>query len=238
MSTQYAFGKIVTNGLVLALDAADRNSYTSGSLTWFDLSGKNYNGTFSGSSFPSYSTGSGGTLYFYATSSFINFNSTSIKTNFNSLSAATLETWINVSSSVTSFIIGFNPIDNSSGNRFSIVTNGTTIYFQIENGSASYPSCPAIGDNKWMHIVLSYNGSLTGLSRIAAYVNAVPQSLTSNGTLPASSMSPTLSDFNIGTLLTTGRYGTIAQVKAYNRTLSQDEILQNYNAQKARFGLT
>ena len=37
MAVQYAFGQIVTNGLVLALDAADRNSYVSGSTTWRDL---------------------------------------------------------------------------------------------------------------------------------------------------------------------------------------------------------
>ena len=37
--------KIVTNGLVLALDAGDRNSYTSGSSTWNDLSGNGYNAT-------------------------------------------------------------------------------------------------------------------------------------------------------------------------------------------------
>ena len=41
MATQYAFGKIVTNGLVLALDAADRNSYPGSGTTWFDVSGNN-----------------------------------------------------------------------------------------------------------------------------------------------------------------------------------------------------
>ena len=44
MAVQYANGKIVTNGLVLALNAADRNSYVSGSTTWYDLSG-NYSGS-------------------------------------------------------------------------------------------------------------------------------------------------------------------------------------------------
>ena len=39
MATQYAFRKIITDGLVLALDAADRNSYVSGSTVWRDLTG-------------------------------------------------------------------------------------------------------------------------------------------------------------------------------------------------------
>jgi hypothetical protein len=37
--------KIVRNGLVLALDAADKNSYPGTGTTWNDLSGNNNNGT-------------------------------------------------------------------------------------------------------------------------------------------------------------------------------------------------
>jgi hypothetical protein len=35
---------MIQNGLVLSLDASDRNSYISGSTTWIDLSGNNFNG--------------------------------------------------------------------------------------------------------------------------------------------------------------------------------------------------
>jgi hypothetical protein len=41
MATQYAFGKIVTDGLVLVLDAADKNSYPGSGTTWRDMSGNN-----------------------------------------------------------------------------------------------------------------------------------------------------------------------------------------------------
>ena len=37
--------KIVTSGLVLALDAADKNSYKGTGTTWRDLSGNNNTGT-------------------------------------------------------------------------------------------------------------------------------------------------------------------------------------------------
>ena len=39
MATQYAFGQIVTSGLVLCLNAADKNSYPGSGTTWTDLSG-------------------------------------------------------------------------------------------------------------------------------------------------------------------------------------------------------
>jgi hypothetical protein len=41
MATQFAFGKMATNGLVLALDAADKNSYPGSGTTWYDVSGNN-----------------------------------------------------------------------------------------------------------------------------------------------------------------------------------------------------
>ena len=41
MATQYSNARIVTDGIVLALNAADPNSYVSGSTAWRDLSGNN-----------------------------------------------------------------------------------------------------------------------------------------------------------------------------------------------------
>jgi len=55
---------IVTNGLVLALDAGDKNSYVSGSTTWFNLTGVN-NGTLTNG--PTFNTGSGGSIVFDGT---------------------------------------------------------------------------------------------------------------------------------------------------------------------------
>ena len=42
---------IVTDGLVLALDAADRNSYPGTGNTWFDISGNGNNGTINSGEF-------------------------------------------------------------------------------------------------------------------------------------------------------------------------------------------
>ena len=72
MATNYS-PKIVTDGLVLCLDAADKNSY-SGSIhggvlsTWSDLSGQGNNGTISGSTFD---TGSGGSINFDGSNDYV-----------------------------------------------------------------------------------------------------------------------------------------------------------------------
>jgi hypothetical protein len=62
MAVQYASGKIVTSGLVLALDAADKNSYPGSGTTWTDLSGNGNNGTLVNG--PTFSSANGGSIVF------------------------------------------------------------------------------------------------------------------------------------------------------------------------------
>ena len=56
---------VVTDGLVLALDAADRNSYPGSGTTWTDLSGNGNNGTLDNS--VTYTSNNGGGLSFDGT---------------------------------------------------------------------------------------------------------------------------------------------------------------------------
>jgi hypothetical protein len=88
--------KIVTNGLVLALDAADRNSYVSGSTTWNDLSGYNYNGTLTNS--PTFSNTNGGIISFNGTSQYIDCGNV-----LASLTSLSLECFVKFGTQSTSF---------------------------------------------------------------------------------------------------------------------------------------
>ena len=65
MATQYANGKIVTDGLVLSLNAADRNSYPGSGTTWTDTSGNGNNGTLTNG--PTFNSGNGGYIQFDGT---------------------------------------------------------------------------------------------------------------------------------------------------------------------------
>jgi hypothetical protein len=66
---------IVTNGLVLHLDAGSRQSYVSGSTTWIDLSGNGNNGTLTGSTAPVtppiFNSNNQGTIVFNGVSSYV-----------------------------------------------------------------------------------------------------------------------------------------------------------------------
>jgi hypothetical protein len=64
MSNNYG-PRIVTDGLVLCLDAADQNSYAGSGSTWYDLSGNNNHFTLNNS--PTYSFEGGGNIIFDGT---------------------------------------------------------------------------------------------------------------------------------------------------------------------------
>ena len=90
---------VVTNGLVLALDAGDRNSYVSGSTTWFDLTGVN-NGTLTNG--PTFNTGSGGSIVFDGVDDYVNLGANS--SNY-SRTSFTIDSWVKFTNSG-----GENPI--------------------------------------------------------------------------------------------------------------------------------
>ena len=62
MATSFAFKPIVTDGLVLCLDAGNTKSYPGSGATWLDLSSNANNGTLTGS--PTFNSANGGSLQF------------------------------------------------------------------------------------------------------------------------------------------------------------------------------
>jgi hypothetical protein len=63
------------SSLVLELDAADRNSYVSGSTTWFDLSGNSNSGSLVNG--PTFDSANGGSIVFDGTNDFVNLGTPS-----------------------------------------------------------------------------------------------------------------------------------------------------------------
>jgi len=92
---------------------------------------------------------------------------------------------------------------------------------------------PTINSDTWYHTVLTYDGSLASLYLNGTFIT----SSATSGSLSYSSGA----NLNIGRKnQTDGEYilGKVQITRMYNRALSSQEILQNYNATKTRFGLT
>ncbi len=254
MATEYAGRKIVTDGLVLCLDAADRNSYVSGSTTWFDIAGSN-NGTLTNG--PTFNTGSGGSIVFDGVDDFVNLgNNPSLQFGTGSF---TLNVWINpANTSSASTIL----VKRQTVNPFNMVTIRVGTLSTFGGGFTASPSkkiCFALWsgpvgftpnggvvanttddiiDGTWKNLTLTRTSG-----SIVMYVNAVSQSVSivyDFGTRTLADVSVTGSNWAAGavpeipTAFISASYSTI---QMYNRALSSQEVLQNYNAQKARFGL-
>jgi hypothetical protein len=219
---------IVTNGLVLALDAANSKSFVSGSTTWKDLSGNNYNGTLTNG--PAFDTKYGGALVFNGSNNFIALPFTASSP---SVQPYTYEIVFNPNTSLTLFK-GLMGQSSYLGSGFSIgFNNATNLYIQAYSGSAAYvnQSVTFSNSNTPTMITLTLDGR-----NIKGYSNSV---------LQANDTTSFDIEKNTGNIVIAGNVQggwpnsnvSVYSVKIYNRALSAAEIQQNYNAQKSRFNL-
>ena len=227
-----AFGgpNIVDNGLVLYLDAGNRKSYPGSGTTWFDKSGFNNNGTLING--PTFNTGSGGSIVFDGGDDFVNCGST---TNLTGLINISISSWVYpITSSFTTFVARYYNTTLDQG--WLLGYSNSSFSFQGRESTAAYLSTTSTNIfpiNNWYNVVGTKSGSLWSI-----YVNGNLQSSSSlgNGTTPFSANS-----MQVGALVGSGfsvyQPNRVASTQIYNRALSAQEVLQNYNATKGRFGL-
>jgi hypothetical protein len=229
--------KVVTDGLVLYSDAANRNSYPRTGTTWTDLSGNDNNGTLTNS--PTFDGSNGGNLVFpnISTQSSSIPDSTILKP-----SSVTLSAWVNITQ--------YNPLNDFDGQFPTIVwkcfdaNSGGNASYGLSLSAGQFPrftitptqliSTTVFPVGVWVNLVGVYT---VGGSQIL-YRNA---SVDVSTTGPAS-ISHSTQVVSIGTRVFNGTYqypwnGKISNVSIYNRALTATEILRNYNATKTRFGL-
>jgi hypothetical protein len=220
---------IITNGLVLYLDAANKQSYVSGSTSWIDVSNNNNNGTLING--PTFNTGSGGSIVFDGTNDYISGSSSS---NFAfGTGDFTVSHWMYVNAfsgtGTPTFIdTRNNTLGTGPGYSDYIETNKFKLY--ISNATV-YTSTGSITTGNW------YNISVTRQSTtMSVYFNGILDGTTTN--ISNMTENGLLLARNINTSGTSYLNGRIASVLIYKgKGLNTQEVLQNYNATKGRFGL-
>ena len=217
--------KIVTNGLVLYLDAANPYSYVSGSTVWNDISREGNNVTLVNG--PGYSSANGGSIIFDGVNDYgvLPYHKSMDNTN------TTLSVWIK-----TTFVIGPNTrhyvFDGLGHKTMLFVDESYELNFVISLGTfqeVNY-NAPVIASNTWVNLVGTYNGSEMNL-----YINGtLVNSLSVSGNIDSTTNPGRIMDY-IGDGYETE--GLATNFMMYNRGLTASEVLQNYNATKGRFGL-
>jgi hypothetical protein len=208
--------RIVTDGLILALDAGNIKSYNAGisTTTWTDLSGRGNTGTLAGG--PTYNSSNNGSIVFdgaddYVTSSF------AITTG----QQLTYCGWLYSTETTATYR---NFVDGNATARPMIWWNTSG---QIEFDATFYTTT-AVYRNQWVHVALS---KPSGSSSASYYVNGVLVGTGSAYTISA--LTP--SWFNRSGAQTWK--GNCSNIQVYNRALTASEIQQNFNALRGRYGI-
>jgi hypothetical protein len=237
--------KIVTSGLVLCLDAANKRSYPGTGTTWTDLSGNSNNGTLING--PTFSAGNQGSIVFDGTDDYISIGSQNIVGTGTSPFSVELCIYNTKNWGVGEYTMLFRAQQDSEFFVTLYNPSGTLLSTPIFRGNYtmwSTPITPANFVNKWAFLNYVYNGGdkgtatsyvsyLNGVQLPTGTVNMGPANggLASNCNIIGVDGDNGCNSINGGLL-----QGKISLYKLYNRVLSAGEVLQNYNAVKSRFG--
>jgi hypothetical protein len=240
-------GGIVTDGLVMHLDAGNAASYPGSGTTWTDLSGNGKNATLVNG--VSYSSDNGGVLSLDGVDDYMTLHSSlSVATD----AAFSVEICFNITSFANTYPNIFQIKTNTQCAWQISVTNfaagGGLGYAGILFGSATFVNptwanfstgrdnaSEVMVANTWNHIVVTYNGSgQMSAGNYTYYRNAVSKNFTG-----ADPFGNTNQQNYIG-CIDADRFffnSKIPIARIYNRVLSAAEVEQNFNVTKDRYGL-
>ena len=219
-------GGIVTNGLVMHLDAGNAASYPGSGSTWTDLSGNG--NTVTAINSPTWDSGG-----WFATGASGYFDRTTGINMPQGNDPYTMQAWIRYSSWPNDAgIIAVGRTENTNQGNYLRAENSTVGRFQhywwfndlaVSNNNAS------LSLNAWFMITASFD--LT-TRRVIANTTEVASDTPSSHNVTSNSIQVARAALGGPTL-----NGDIAIARIYNRALSASEVTQNFNANRGRFGL-
>jgi hypothetical protein len=241
---------ILTNGLVLALDAANSKSYPGSGTTWSDMSGNGNNGTLTNG--PTFNSANGGTIVFDGVDDYVSLNNTigNFGTSDFTINFFFKTTELTSPSTFIAKSIGDSPTTDYGW----LVNNGSTgnnLGFAVASvngswGAAGSYSIQTSGAN--IRNGLWQMATIVGIraqSNVSIYLNSITQTLQTYVGAASFTTVGNISNTRILNIaaesdVATSPYpidASISLVQIYNRALSASEVAQNYNAQKSRFNL-
>lgn len=232
--------RIITDGLILHLDAADRNSYPGSGTIWYDLVGQRNFNLLNG---PTYDSSNGGCLVFDGVDDYAQNSPTDTALGqFDSSTSFTVCTWIYSidiahpeSSNTEGRMCAKSGYPNSYWN-IDFRNSDKTIQLEARDSNAlafatsgSTSSSNAIVLNTWQYVNVVFDRNnlyvyfyVNGQSKGSQPINPSFVDINSTAAFQISS-----SFAEIG-----AKFGSFSM---YNKALSTSEILQNYEAIKNRY---
>ena len=221
--------------MVLCLDAGNTKSYSGSGTAWNDLSGRGNNATMYGTvpfetdvvNCFNFSTASG------ASSAASSLGFTFASNMIQRTGDFTLSCWIKNPNTSSGQVGLFSNAGGGDGYRFGVGTNG--IYYLIGptyvESTISFSS--TLNTTDWYYVTAVYDR--TSSKNVRLFRNGVYQNA---GSMNASQTEFTNATPGIVRSPCCGIYtGKLAIFQAYNKALTSEEVLQNFNALRGRFGV-
>ena len=217
---------IVTDGLIFAVDAGSTRSYPGTGTTTTNIingaSGTLTNGV-------AYVTNNGGAFDFDGTDDFIVFPD---DTNLNN-QTLTMESWVNMHSTLSQDAFFFEK--GFVNSQYSTFTNANNLIFRtigLSTEDLAVSMLSYTSADTWFHVACTYGAGVKYV-----YINGVAVTTMTGltGTISTNTTGLFLGAYGPGNSFQMD--GNIAVSRVYNKALTAAEVLQNFNAQKSRFGL-
>jgi hypothetical protein len=230
---------IVKDGLVLWLDAGDRSSYPGGSNVWRDLTPNANNGTLFNT--PTFSSANGGSIVFDGSDDYGRLTSKIFQGindfTFSCILKNTQSTYTNYGGPIyTEWSSGSgtsNTVYVSMGEGNTQISSSPfriNFWFQVANTQYQNSSNTTIPVNQTVSLTCVREGDQSKI-----YINeSLDSTVTAvSGPLDTRSNDPLIAKAGYGAVFK----GNIYTIQIYNRALSANEISQNFNATRTRFGV-
>ena len=236
--------KIITDGLVLALDAGNTKSYPGSGTSIIDLTGSGENGTMINMDASNHN--SDGYFTFDGTSEYFSVTKSNFFTSYSQ--QITMEAWVYIPSSATwsngyySNIFTRGNFSGSHGLWRSSTNNRVVFYCRQLDPFDDQDSFADISRDTWYHLVGVWNAG-TKIYVNGELIDSDSATFTGDTENNENEQYSGWGSFKIGQNTAAsgagGNYfeGRQAAHKIYDRELTASEISQNFNALRGRFGI-
>jgi hypothetical protein len=224
------------------LDAGNTKSYPTSGTTWFDVSGNGYNGTLVNG--PTFNTDNNGSIVFDGVNDYMqaNINTTELDGD----PSLTVDMFVrrrtgtNIGGNSGFWGIG----GTGQGNSIEGWTPTANLIHLDVYDSTRLATSQFYPEGVFIHICWTKNGTGTETTNVKCYVNGVEVSLTKTRNATRTNQFNTSTN-GVGVCLgrinpNANQFHTpidIGVFKVYNRALTAQEVFQNFNATKSRYGL-
>lgn len=215
--------KIITDGLLFYVDAADVDSYGGSGGVWTDMSGNGRNFTLNSTGFNS---SNGGSIT-SSVSGYASIGSMPLTGGF------TLQIWAYMNSTSSFGLFGQGSFNTGIGLHILYQDGARGMIYGMHSNDNDYQNNYRPSANIWHNWVFTYDGVTF---RKQFFANTIKQTAPSS----VETAYGGTGQFNIGAIYSSPTSlfdGRIGIVRGYNRVLERKEISQNFQSERLRYGV-